>query len=289
MQTIDLLGYHCPVPVNETKKALELLVQGEILEVIADDSEAKHDIPKLLERVGARLVSLTEDAGEIRFYIEKSGGSKMVDNNLQVKLMESEQIPADARLPTEKGEFRIRVFHEENTGLDHVALTMGDMSGPDPVLVRIHSECLTGDAFGSLRCDCGPQLSSAMSLIQNKGWGCIVYLRQEGRGIGLREKIKAYNLQDDGADTMDANIILGHPPDARDYRIATDILNAIGITEVCLLTNNPDKVNQIQSMGIRVVEKMPIIVGVSKENVDYLTTKADRMGHSIDSDSLTKD
>ena len=204
-------------------------------------------------------------------------------------ITEKAEVPADARLPTSHGEFRIRVFHDDETGFDHVALTLGDMKGPDCVLVRMHSECLTGDAFNSERCDCGPQLSSAMSLIQNKGWGCIVYLRQEGRGIGLREKIKAYNLQDDGADTMDANIILGHPPDARDYRIATDILNAIGITEVCLLTNNPDKVNQIQSMGIRVVEKMPIIVGVSKENVDYLTTKADRMGHSIDSDSLTKD
>tara|TARA_B100001750_G_scaffold231751_1_gene230219 strand:+ start:2987 stop:3628 length:642 start_codon:yes stop_codon:yes gene_type:complete len=213
----------------------------------------------------------------------------MEDANLQVEVSEAREIPADARLPTVKGEFRIRVFHEEKTGLDHVALTMGDMSGPDPVLVRIHSECLTGDAFGSLRCDCGSQLSSAMSLIENKGWGCIVYLRQEGRGIGLREKIKAYNLQDGGADTMDANIILGHPPDARDYRIATEILGAIGITEICLLTNNPDKVSQIQRMGINVVEKMPLIVGVSKENVDYLTTKADRMGHSIDSVSLIDD
>jgi len=213
----------------------------------------------------------------------------MVDSDLQIRLSEDTEIPADARLPTEKGDFRIRVFHEENTGLDHVALTMGDMFGPDPVLVRIHSECLTGDAFGSLRCDCGPQLSSAMSLIQNKGWGCIVYLRQEGRGIGLREKIKAYNLQDDGADTMDANIILGHPPDARDYGIATEILRAIGITEVCLLTNNPDKVSQIERLGISVVEKMPLIVGVSKENVDYLTTKADRMGHSIDPSSLSND
>ncbi|MBS72230.1 MAG: GTP cyclohydrolase II [Thermoplasmata archaeon] len=203
-----------------------------------------------------------------------------------VFVSESVDIPADARLPTHFGEFRIRVFHEQKTGLDHVALTMGDMFGPDPVLLRIHSECLTGDAFGSLRCDCGPQLNRAMSLIQEKGWGCIIYLRQEGRGIGLSEKIKAYNLQDGGADTMDANLILGHPPDARDYLIAAEILKKIGISHVCLLTNNPDKVNQLRQMDINIIEQMPIIVGVGDENVGYLVTKAERMGHAIDLASL---
>jgi GTP cyclohydrolase II len=290
MLTLDLLGYHCPVPVHEARKALEGMVDGGILEVIADDPETKHDIPMMVERLGARLVSLNEDVGEIRFIIEKQRGSIEMDNSaFQIKVREAKDIPADARLPTAHGEFRIRVFHEENTGLDHVALSMGDLSGPDPVLVRIHSECLTGDAFGSLRCDCGPQLSSAMSLIEEKGWGCIVYLRQEGRGIGLREKIKAYNLQDEGADTMDANIILGHPPDARNYRIATEILKALEISEVCLLTNNPDKVEQMKNMGVNIVEIMPIIVGVGKENVEYLTTKAERMGHAIDSNALNGD
>ena len=166
--------------------------------------------------------------------------------NRPVDLKELLDVPADAKLPTEHGDFRIRVFHEDATGLDHVALTLGDMIGPDAVLVRVHSECLTGDAFGSLRCDCGAQLDTALQRIQEIGWGCLVYLRQEGRGIGLHAKIQAYNLQDKGADTLDANLLLGHPADARDYRIAAKILTAVGVERVCLLTNNPDKVSQLQ-------------------------------------------
>ena len=167
-----------------------------------------------------------------------------------IDLHEMEDIPADARLPTSQGDFRIRVFHEETTQLDHVALTLGDMKGPDPVLVRVHSECLTGDAFGSLRCDCGPQLETALARIQEVGWGCLVYLRQKGRVIGLHAKIQAYNLQDQGADTLDANLLLGHPADARDYRIAAKILREVGIDKVCLLTNNPDKIIQLQALDI---------------------------------------
>ena len=208
-----------------------------------------------------------------------------IDEN-GISLEEAQDIPSDARLPTSRGEFRIRVFHEERSGLDHVALTLGDMNGPDPVLVRIHSECLTGDALGSTRCDCGSQLDTALAQIQEKGWGCLVYLRQEGRGIGLHEKIKAYHLQDRGADTMEANIMLGHPADARDYRIGAEILKALEITEVCLLTNNPDKVSQMRDLGIDVVERMPIVAGVGEENLGYLTTKAERMGHAIDIESL---
>ena len=148
--------------------------------------------------------------------------------------------PSKARLPTTFGDFVIRVFHEESTGFDHVALTLGDMGGPDPVLIRVHSECLTGDAFGSLRCDCGPQLHAALEAIKTKGWGCLLYLRQEGRGIGLHAKIQAYNLQDKGVDTLDANLMLGYPGDARDYQIAANMLNYLGIEMVSLLTNNPN-------------------------------------------------
>ena len=201
-------------------------------------------------------------------------------------LYEIGEIPADARLPTEHGDFRIRVFHEDETGLDHVALVLGDMSGPDPVLVRVHSECLTGDAFGSLRCDCGAQLDSALRQIQEVGWGCLVYLRQEGRGIGLHAKIQAYNLQDMGADTIEANLILGHPVDARDYKIASEMLEAVGIDRVCLLTNNPDKIKQLTEHRINVVERMPLVVGVGNDNMEYLATKVEKMGHKISDDAL---
>ena len=167
------------------------------------------------------------------------------------------------------------------SGLDHVALTLGEMGGPNPVLVRVHSECLTGDAFGSLRCDCGPQLNAAIRQIQEVGWGCIVYLRQEGRGIGLHAKIQAYNLQDKGADTVEANILLGHPADARDYGIASKIIKSVGIENVCLMTNNPDKVKQLSSNGTNVSERMPLIVGISDENREYMAIKVDKMGHDI--------
>ena len=201
-------------------------------------------------------------------------------------IYEIDDIPADARLPTEHGDFRIKVFHEDDTGLDHVALLLGEMRGPDPVLVRVHSECLTGDAFGSQRCDCGAQLGSALRQIQNVGWGCLVYLRQEGRGIGLHAKIQAYNLQDMGADTMEANLMLGHPVDARDYKIASEMLERVGIERVCLLTNNPEKVRQLREHGINVVERMPLVVGVGNDNRDYLITKVEKMGHEISGEVL---
>ncbi|MEE2758992.1 MAG: GTP cyclohydrolase II [Candidatus Thermoplasmatota archaeon] len=201
-------------------------------------------------------------------------------------IIEKTDVPADARLPTLHGEFRIRVFHDEQTGFDHVALTLGEMRGPDPVLVRLHSECLTGDAFSSSRCDCGPQLDAALETIQNHGWGCLLYLRQEGRGIGLHAKIQAYNLQDKGADTLDANLMLGHPADARDYTIAAEMLRGVGIEDVCLLTNNPDKVQSLQELGITVSQRMPLVVGVGDENRAYLETKANRMGHEIKQSDL---
>ena len=207
-------------------------------------------------------------------------------NVKKVRIQETGEIPADARLPTDKGEFRIRVFNDSETGMDHVALTLGEMKGPDPVLVRVHSECLTGDAFGSLRCDCGPQLDAAIGMIQDVGWGCILYLRQEGRGIGLHAKIQAYNLQDKGADTVEANILLGHPADARDYGVASEILSLIGIESVCLLTNNPDKIAQLVSYGINVEQRMPLVAGVGDENREYLTIKVDKMAHDITTEEL---
>ncbi len=198
--------------------------------------------------------------------------------------MTIDEVPSEARLPTTHADFRIRVFHESGSGLDHVALTLGDMAGPDPVMMRVHSECLTGDVFGSLRCDCGPQLDAALQAIAQRGWGVVLYLRQEGRGIGLHAKIQAYHLQDKGADTLDANLMLGLPADARNYRIASTMLGALGVTDVCLLSNNPDKSKQLEKYGINVVEMVPLVVGVGSDNRDYLQTKADRMGHDIELD-----
>ena len=196
------------------------------------------------------------------------------------------EVPSIAFLPTLHGDFRIQVFHEEFTGFDHVALSLGDMGGPDPVLTRVHSECLTGDVFGSMRCDCGPQLQAALDAIIKRGWGVLLYLRQEGRGIGLHAKIQAYHLQDGGADTLDANLMLGLPADGRDYAIAAEMLESLGVTEVNLLTNNPEKVNQLNAHGIAVTMRTPLIVGVNEQNRDYLETKGKRMGHHIKNDDL---
>lgn len=200
--------------------------------------------------------------------------------------VEPSNIPSVAFLPTEFADFQIEVFNELETGFDHVAISLGSMEGPDPVLLRVHSECLTGDVFASKRCDCGPQLHAALNAIVEKGWGVLLYLRQEGRGIGLHAKIQAYHLQDEGADTLDANLMLGLPADARNYSIAADMLNSLGVKEVNLLTNNPKKVDQLKEYGIDVVTRTPLIVGVSDTNRDYLATKAARMGHHIDDADL---
>jgi GTP cyclohydrolase II len=277
---IDVLGFHCPVPVHEARKALKTMDDGHVLELVSDDPETLHDIPALIARLNVTLESVEENSGEYTFRIINS-----VDSPLITTIRMDENIPADAHLPTSHGDFRIRVFHEEN-GLDHVALTLGDMEGPDPLLVRVHSECLTGDAFSSLRCDCGPQLDAGLQEIAERGWGALIYLRQEGRGIGLHAKIQAYHLQDKGADTLDANLHLGLPGDARDYEIAAEILKSIGATRISLLTNNPDKVKQLQEHGINVVERKSLIVGIGESNKDYLKTKLERMGHEIEEAEL---
>ena len=188
-------------------------------------------------------------------------------------------VESDALLPTEAGNFRVRVTVDDE-GKEHSLLYTGLNSTTIP-LVRIHSECLTGDAFGSLKCDCGPQLKHAMDCIQEEGCGAIVYLRQEGRGIGLHAKIKAYALQDLGLDTLDANLALGLPADGRDYEIAAKLLLEMGIDEVRLMTNNPHKINGLKRHGIRVHERVPHITGVGEKNKHYLETKGKRMGHFL--------
>ena len=190
-------------------------------------------------------------------------------------------VPADAKLPTKYGEFRIRSYVDPRDGAEHAAIYYGDMNDQAPPLVRVHSECLTGDALGSLRCDCGPQLQRALKTIQKEGRGIVLYLRQEGRGIGLFAKMQAYNLQDRGLDTLDANLALNLPADARDYSIAAHMLTDIGVGSVRLMTNNPDKVEQLKKHGINVVDRVEHKAGMCSENRDYLRTKALRMRHIL--------
>jgi len=191
---------------------------------------------------------------------------------------------ACARIPTDVGEFTLCLYHNTLDDKEHLALLYGDIAateGRPPPLVRVHSECFTGDVLGSRRCDCGPQLAASMRLIAAEGRGVLLYLRQEGRGIGLLEKLRAYNLQDVGYDTVDANLLLGHQADLRDYRVAAEILRDLGIVALRLLTNNPDKIAGLERSGLAVVERVPLETAVHAENAHYLDTKVRRMRHLL--------
>lgn len=189
------------------------------------------------------------------------------------------QFVESSRLPTRWGVFDLHGFEDPTHGKEHVAISMGDVASGEPVLMRIHSECLTGDALFSMRCDCGPQLEEAMKRIAETGRGVILYLRQEGRGIGLLNKIRAYHLQDQGADTVEANESLGFEADQRDYGICRPMLRHLGIERVRLMTNNPRKVAALQSLGVDVVERVSLQAGSNPHNVHYLATKAGKLGH----------
>lgn len=186
-----------------------------------------------------------------------------------------------ARIPNRYGEFLLYYYENNLDRKEHLALVKGEVRGREEVLVRLHSECLTGDVFGSKRCDCGEQLAEAMRLIGQAECGVLLYLRQEGRGIGLLKKLKAYNLQDQGLDTVEANLKLGHQPDERNYRVAALILKDLGICSVRLITNNPHKIRELEQYGILVCERIPIEVGHTFENLHYLRTKAERMAHLL--------
>jgi 3,4-dihydroxy 2-butanone 4-phosphate synthase/GTP cyclohydrolase II len=190
---------------------------------------------------------------------------------------------SEARIPTKWGEFQAYVYESLLDGEQHVAIVKGAVQGESDVLVRVHSECLTGDVFGSLRCDCGVQLDSAMELIAAEGLGVVVYLRgHEGRGIGLAHKLRAYSLQDEGHDTVDANVALGLPVDSREYGIGAQILNDLGITTMRLITNNPQKYGGLEGFGLDIVERVPSVIAPNPENITYLRTKRERMGHLLD-------
>ena len=185
------------------------------------------------------------------------------------------------RLPTPFGVFDMHGFEESDTGKEHIALTLGDLAGEEPMLARTHSECLTGDALYSMRCDCGYQLEEALRSIAREGRGILMYLRQEGRGIGLLNKIRAYNLQDQGADTVEANERLGFAADLRDYSMCKDMLEHLGIKRLRLMTNNPRKVQALSSYGIDVVERVQLHVGRNPHNEHYLDTKQSKLGHFL--------
>lgn len=195
--------------------------------------------------------------------------------------MSSVTLVAKSKLPTPWGTFTLVGFQETGTGKDHAALVMGDITGEAPVLGRIHSECLTGDALFSLRCDCGFQLQAAMENIAKAGRGVLLYVRQEGRGIGLLNKIRAYHLQDQGADTVEANVALGFAADMRDYTICADMLKQLEVKSLKLMTNNPRKMKAMESFGIPVAERVPLQEGRNPHNEFYLSTKANKLDHML--------
>lgn len=190
---------------------------------------------------------------------------------------------ATSLLPTRHGEFRIHIFRPIDETVEHVAIVKGDPNGMENVLVRVHSECLTGDVLGSLRCDCGEQLDAALATIAAAGLGMVIYLRgHEGRGIGLANKIRAYQLQDQGRDTVEANLDLGLPVDTRDYQVAARMLTHLGVKSVRLMTNNPKKMSKLADYGVQIVERVPVLTAHTPQNVGYLRTKQKKLGHFLD-------
>lgn len=190
-------------------------------------------------------------------------------------------IAAETKLPTKFGEFRIIVFKNEVDHKEHLMIVKGDVRGKSDVLMRIHSECLTGDVFGSHRCDCGEQLENALRSIEEQGEGIVIYMRQEGRGIGLTNKIKAYTLQDEGYDTVEANVKLGFPPDMREYSLAAQMLRELDVKSVKLLTNNPEKKEDLERWGVTVSKRVPIVIKANSVNAKYLNTKKEKMRHML--------
>ena len=270
-------GGHTEATVDLLKLA-GLSPVGVIGELVADDGEMMR-LPGLLELGERDGVPVTTVAAIVAWLQEWHCDT---DVPVVVPIPETSRVDfeVETTVPTTHGPFRVRAYRDRQTGADHVALVAGDPSAPGAV-VRVHSECLTGEAFGSLKCECGPQLDAALDTVQRDG-GVVIYLRgHEGRGIGLINKLRAYRLQEDGFDTLDANLALGLPADARDYGAAVAILEEMGIASVRLLTNNPEKVRQLEARGVTVTERVPLIVGVGAFNEGYLEAKRDRMGHLI--------
>ncbi|MGZ0711496.1 GTP cyclohydrolase II (plasmid) [Coraliomargarita sp. W4R53] len=272
---------------GHTEAAVELMrlaglhPVGAIAEIVAEDGSMMR-MPGLLdlaERDGVHVITIEQLIAYLNETEPIDASQAHPPHRRRVSLR------AEANVPTAHGEFRFLAYKDRVTGTDHLAVVSGEI-GSEPPLVRVHSECLTGEAFHSLKCECGPQLDAALDAISTQG-GVVVYMRgHEGRGIGLINKLRAYSLQERGLDTVDANLALGLPADARDYAAAAGILSDLGIDRIRLLTNNTDKVTQLRDFGLDIVEQVPLLVGVGPNNHQYLATKRDRMGHVIDADDL---
>jgi len=274
---------HTEAAVDLMKLAGLTPVAG-IAEIVADDGEMMR-LPGLLvlgEREGVPVITIAD----LIDYLQKFHCDDDLASVSAIRESPRVDFEVETTVPTSHGSFQIRAYRDRMTGADHVAIVSGIPA--DGALVRVHSECLTGEAFGSLKCECGPQLQAALDTIEESG-GIVVYLRgQEGRGIGLINKLRAYKLQEDGLDTLDANLALGLPADARDYGAASAILDELGVSSVRLLTNNPEKVRQLEAHGVTVSERVPLVVGVGSHNEGYLAAKRDRMGHNIEANQIVK-
>lgn len=238
---------------------------GVLMEIMSEDGGMAR-LPELRRRAdewGMKLISIRD------LIAYRLANEKLVEEGVEVDM------------PTSHGHFRLIPFRQKDNGLEHIALIKGDVADGQPALVRVHSSCATGDIFGSKRCDCGDQLHKAMEMIEKEGRGAIVYLNQEGRGIGLMDKIKAYKLQEEGLDTVEANIHLGHAADERDYGVGAQILHLLGIRRMRLMTNNPVKRRGLEGFGLEVVENVPIEVSPNEYNHRYMSTKKERMGHDL--------
>lgn len=236
-----------------------------LMEIMSDDGSMAR-LPELRRRAdewGLKLISIRD----------------LIAYRLETEILVEKGVEVD--MPTVDGHFRLIPFRQKSNGLEHIAILKGDLSTPEPVLVRVHSSCATGDIFGSKRCDCGEQLHQALRMIEKEGRGAVVYLNQEGRGIGLMDKIKAYKLQEEGLDTVEANIHLGHQADERDYGVGAQILNLLGIRKMRLMTNNPVKRIGLEGYGLEIVENVPIEIEPNKFNLFYMHTKKERMGHDL--------
>ena len=257
----------------------------------AGHTEAAVDLARLagLEPAGVLMEIMNQDGTmarlpELRRMADEWGFKLISIRDLIAYRLKNDNLlekGEEVDMPTAYGHFRLIPFRQKDNGLEHIALIKGDVADGEPVLVRVHSSCATGDIFGSMRCECGEQLHKAMELIEKEGRGAIVYLNQEGRGIGLMDKIKAYKLQEEGLDTVDANLLLGHKADERSYGVGASILHALGIKKMRLMSNNPMKRIGLEGFGIETVENVPLEVKPNKYNSFYMHTKKERMGHQL--------